>query len=65
MRSRILEQRAIGLQHETQGEVFEKNGFTLLDITPGEVTVRLCAWKSGEPLDAIDTLKPYHTYTIG
>ncbi len=55
---------AIGLHHETRGEVFEKNGFTLLDITPGEVTVRLFAWKTGEPSGAIDTLEPYHTYTI-
>lgn len=55
---------AIGLQHEARGEVFEKNGFTLLDITPGDVTVRLFSWKTGEQESAIDTLEPYHTYTI-
>ena len=55
---------AIGLEHQTRGEVFEKNGFTLLDITPGEVTVRLFAWKTGEPPEAIDSLEPYHSYTI-
>ncbi len=55
---------AIGLVHQAQGEVVEKNGFTLLDITPGEVTVRLFAWRSGEPVDAIDTLEPYHTFTV-
>ncbi len=55
---------AIGLVHETRGEVFEKNGFTLLDVTPGEVTVRLFAWRSSESVEAIDTLQPYHTYTI-
>ena len=56
---------AIGMSHRSLGQVREKNGFTLLDITPGEVTVRLFAWKTGEPVDAIDTLQPYHTYTIG
>ena len=39
---------AIGLSHETHGEVLEKNGFTLLDVTPDEVKIRLFAWKSGE-----------------
>ena len=57
-------QTAIGLSHETHGEVLEKNGFTLLDVTRDEVTVRLFAWKSGEPVEAIDALEPYHTYAI-
>ncbi len=55
---------ATGLVHNTHAEVMEKNGFTLLDITPGEVTLRLFAWKSGEPVAAIDTLEPYHTFSI-
>ena len=57
-------QTAIGLSHSKHGEVFEKNGFTLLDVTPGEVTIRLFAWKTGEAVEAIDTLEPYHTYAI-
>ena len=57
-------QTAIGLSHATHGEVLEKNGFTLLDVTPEEVTVRLFAWKSGEPLEAIDALEPYHVFAI-
>lgn len=57
-------QTAIGLSHETHGEVLEKDGFTLLDVTPDEVTIRLFAWKSGEPVEAIDALEPYHTYAI-
>ena len=57
-------QTAIGLSHATHGEVLEKNGFTLLDVTPEEVTIRLFAWKSGEPLEAIDALEPYHTFVI-
>ena len=56
---------AIGMSHRPLGEVHEKNGFTLLDITPGDVTVSLFAWKTGEPVEAIDSLQPYHTYVIG
>ncbi|MDH3439695.1 MAG: hypothetical protein OEM63_03000 [Gammaproteobacteria bacterium] len=55
---------AIGLRHEDHGEVFEKNGFTVLDIEPDVITVRLFAWKTGEPEGNIDSLAPYHTYTI-
>ena len=55
---------AIGLKHESRGQVQEKNGFTLLDIEPGQVTVRLFAWKTGESLESIDDLQPYHEYTI-
>lgn len=55
---------AIGLSHETHGEVLEKNGFTLLDVTPDEVKIRLFAWKSGEPVEAIDALEPYHNHAI-
>ena len=56
---------AIGLTHRPRGTVFEKNGFTVIDVTPGEVSVRLFAWKTGEPPADIDTLAPYHHYTIG
>ena len=55
---------ATGLVHETHTPAVEKNGFTLLDITSGEVTVRLFSWKSNEPVEAIDSLEAYHTYTI-
>ncbi|MDH5345358.1 MAG: hypothetical protein OEW59_06300, partial [Gammaproteobacteria bacterium] len=55
---------AIGLSHQVLGEVFEKNGFTVLDVTRGEVAVRLFAWKTGETVERIDTLSPYHSYTI-
>ena len=55
---------AIVLSHETHGEVLKKNGFTLLDVTPDEVTIRLFALKSGEPVEAIEALEPYHTYAI-
>jgi hypothetical protein len=55
---------AIGLRHEGYGDVMEKNGFTVLDIEPDAVSIRLFAWKTGEPVGDIDNLAPYHAYTI-
>lgn len=55
---------ATGLVLETHAGVTEKNGFTLLDVRRDEVTVRLFAWKSDQPEDLIDSLEPYHTYSI-
>ncbi len=55
---------AIGLVHESRGAVQEKNGFTVLDIAPDAIDVSLYAWKTGEPLSAIDTLQPYHRAVI-
>ncbi len=55
---------ATGVEHDVRGETFEKNGFALFDVTPSEVTVRLFAWKTGEPESAIDDLEPYHTAVI-
>ena len=55
---------ATGLVHDVRGETFEKNGFALLDVSPSEITVRLFAWKTGEPESAIDELEPYHTSVI-
>lgn len=44
-------------------DVEEKNGFTLIDLTQDEITVRLFRWRRDEPELAIDTLAPYHTFT--
>ena len=55
---------ANGLVHDVRGETFEKNGFALFDVSPSEITVRLFAWKTGEPESAIDELEPYHTSAI-
>ena len=55
---------ATAVVQDVRGETFEKNGFALFDVTPSEVTVRLFAWKTGEPESAIDDLEPYHTAVI-
>ncbi len=40
----------------------EKNGFTLIDFTVDEVTIRLFAWRPPQPVEAIDTLEPVATF---
>ena len=45
--------------------ITERNGFTLLDITPDNVRVRLFAWRrENSSLDEIDHLEPYHDVKI-
>jgi hypothetical protein len=55
---------ATNLDTVSHSEVIEKNGFTLIDATPNEMTVRLFNWRRGEPEAAIDSLEPYHEYTF-
>ena len=49
---------------DSPAEVREKNGFTLVDMTEREITVRLFQWRRDQPERDIDTLEPYHTYTV-
>jgi hypothetical protein len=55
---------ASNLDVDSLAEVEEKNGFTLVDLSQAEMTVRLFKWRRHEPESAIDTLEPYHTYTV-
>ncbi len=55
---------ATALEMDNLAEVQEKNGFTIVDMTPDETVVRLFQWKRGEREEAIDNLEPYHTHTI-
>ena len=53
----------IGL--DSPAPITERNGFTLLDITPGNIRVRLFAWRrENSTLDDIDSLEPYHDANI-
>ena len=54
---------ATGINADTPASVSEQNGFTLIDLTQDEAKVQLFAWRN-EPIETIDTLEPYHTYTI-
>ncbi|MBB5684908.1 hypothetical protein [Sphingobium boeckii] len=45
-------------------ETYEKNGFTLLDVTPERIEVRQFSWRAPEPVEAIASLQPFASYTI-
>ena len=56
---------ARNLRLESPAPVTERNGFTLVDLTPDGVRVRLFAWRRERAsVDAIDTLEPYHDVTL-
>jgi hypothetical protein len=42
----------------------EKNGFTIIDVTPGKMTFTLFGWRPPEPIDAIDTMDPVLVYEV-
>jgi hypothetical protein len=42
----------------------EKNGFTIVDVTPERIALLLFAWRPPDPADAIDTLEPSGTYEL-
>ena len=42
----------------------EKNGFSIIDITPERMTCQLFAWREPDPFDAISRLEPYDVLEI-
>jgi len=53
------------LRLESPAPITERNGFTIVDVTPDSVRVRLFAWRSElASVEAIDTLAPYHDVRI-
>lgn len=55
---------ATGVVHEPEAPIAEKNGFSIIDLTQDEVTVKLFAWSDDQPVEAIDELEPFHTALI-
>lgn len=56
---------ATDVQLESPAPIAEKNGFTIVDVTPDAVRVRLFAWRRETgTLEAIDTMEPYHDVRI-
>ena len=38
----------------------EKNGFVIVDLTEEKIVIDFYAWREPEPVEAIDSMKPYH-----
>lgn len=49
---------------ERNARPVEKNGFTIVDITPDKMTCSLFAWREPDPVDAIAALQPYDVVEI-
>lgn len=60
----VLPQIPQALQMVEKLKPVEKDGFAIVDVTPKEMTIRLFAWNSEEPVEKIDTLEPYYTIKI-
>ena len=53
------------LDFEEKVVPFEQHGFTLVDFEQDKIVVKLFKWDvNSQPLDAIDTLQPYHTVEL-
>jgi hypothetical protein len=42
----------------------EKNGFTIVDVTPEKLVCQLFAWREPDPFEAIKSLQPYDVLEI-
>lgn len=53
------------LQMEETLAPIEENGFSIVDFTPQEITIRYFKWKARrDPVEAIDTLEPFRTTVL-
>lgn len=55
---------ARALQVKDFAPMEERNGFTLVDVRPDRMEVRQFRWRPPEPVEAIASLQPAHSYTI-
>lgn len=44
--------------------VTEKNGFTIIDVTPEKLTFRMFTWRPPQAADLIDVMEPAMTYEV-
>jgi hypothetical protein len=49
---------------ERNAKPMEKNGFTIVDVTPDKIVCQMFAWREPDPLQAIATLQPYDVLEI-
>ncbi len=56
--------KATGLDVRETLAPLEHNGFTLIDFEPEKIAFRMYRWKMGQPEAAIDSLEPFHQFTL-
>lgn len=52
------------VQLERNIQPIEKNGFSIVDITPDKIVCRLFVWREPDPFEAIGSLEPYEVIEI-
>ena len=55
---------ATSVTMERNIDPIEKNGFSIIDVTPEQITVRLFAWREPDSVESIDALEPYDVVEI-
>ena len=45
-------------------QLTEKNGFTVIDVTPDKLTFSVFVWRPPQPVEEIDTMKPALVYEV-
>ncbi|PKQ01083.1 MAG: hypothetical protein CVT74_00970 [Alphaproteobacteria bacterium HGW-Alphaproteobacteria-13] len=60
----VLPFHAAALEIEDAAPMEERNGFSIVDAYPDRIEVRQFRWRPPEPVEAIATLAPSHSYTI-
>jgi hypothetical protein len=53
-----------GLTLERNRAPMEKNGFSIVDVTPDKIVCSLFAWREPDPFEAIASLEPYDVVEI-
>ncbi len=55
---------ATSITMERNIDPIEKNGFSIIDVTPEQITARLFAWRPPDTIEGIDTLEPFDVVEI-
>jgi hypothetical protein len=50
---------ALGIEMDERQGCLEENGFSIVDLSPDDVTVRYFRWLPAQGEDAIDGLEPF------
>jgi hypothetical protein len=53
-----------GIELDTKLNPLEKNGFTIIDFTEDRIEGQMFSWKMDEPEERLDSLQPFHRFSI-
>jgi len=50
--------------HGAGARATEKNGFTIIDVTPDKLTFTMFTWRPPQAVEDVDTMKPALVYEV-